>query len=121
MRHELSQRCSRSADGFIDEEYDRIETAAIMLVLIWPVAMPLVYLAVLIPARSDILQKKSTPLARATAFLHREYEVAYFWWEPVSMPPLTHLPHTPSFTPPMSTGGSPSRCCSASSSSATSR
>ena len=45
--------------------------------------MPLLFVIVLLPIRYAILQKRQTKLVRATAFLHREYEPAYFWWEPI--------------------------------------
>ena len=83
LREDLSMRCSKGE--YTSETHDRITTAAGMLVAVWPIAMPLTYMAVLLPCRKDILQKHSTALMRATAFLHREYEVDYFWWEPVSL------------------------------------
>ena len=36
-------------------------------------------------ARKAIVSGKATPLSRATAFLHREYEPQFFWWELVDM------------------------------------
>lgn len=44
-------------------------------------AMPLFFVAVLVPCAKHIRQRHTTRLVRATAFLHREYEAALFWWE----------------------------------------
>ena len=39
----------------------------------------------LLRASTAIIAGKATPLSRATAFLHREYEVTAFWWELMEM------------------------------------
>ena len=81
LREDPSIRCS--IGSFKDDTHTKITTAAILLVLIWPVAMPLVYLGLLLPCRKKIMQQKSTAAVRAIAFLHREYEPWAFWWEPI--------------------------------------
>ena len=39
----------------------------------------------LLQARKAIQQRRPTALSNATKFLHKEYESAFFWWEPVEM------------------------------------
>ena len=59
----------------------QIAALAYVFVLIWPVGMPLLYLAVLIPNREALRQRRKTQMVRATEFLHKEYAAPYFWWE----------------------------------------
>jgi len=80
LREDPSIRCSD--ETFTSPEHRAIAKAGLLLVLLWPVAMPLTYFAVLMPCRTDIKEKRSTALVRATAFLHREYKESFFWWEP---------------------------------------
>ena len=67
------------------EEYDEIKNIAYVLLLLWPIGVPLIYLLVLFPSRASLRQGKQTRLVRATAFLHREYKPTFFWWEIVSL------------------------------------
>ena len=64
-------------------EYERVIAAAIPLVVVWAVLMPLLFFAAVQPSRTAIRRSRSTPLVRATAFLHREYEPQYYFWEAV--------------------------------------
>ena len=43
--------------------------------------VPLLFLAVLIPNREALRQRRKTQMVRATAFLHKEYAPLFFWWE----------------------------------------
>ena len=65
------------------DEYLRVTSLAWPFVLIWSLLMPVLFLAVLVPSRKTIIERRSTRLVRATAFLHREYEPEFFWWEPI--------------------------------------
>ena len=76
LREDLSTECYGA-------EHDRIRASGHVLMVVWPIAMPLLYLLLLLPCRHAIWQKRPTSLVRATAFLHREYLPACFWWEPV--------------------------------------
>jgi len=78
LRGELSLECNTSVF-----EYRRLLTLAYILVAIWPVGVPLFFIGVLHSGRWAILHGQSTRIVRATAFLHREYEQAYYWWEVV--------------------------------------
>ena len=77
LREDLSIRCSNPAVGYSNPTHDAITAAGWMFTVIWPIAMPLVYLCLLLPCRPAIVQKRSTALMRATSFLHREYEVGW--------------------------------------------
>ena len=44
--------------------------------------MPLLYLGLLIAGYKTLKNRSTTPLTRATAFLHREYTSDTVWWEP---------------------------------------
>ena len=78
LRNDLSVRCS---DAFYtDETHSTFTSAATFLVFLWPVALPLIYIKLLLTCHKDILTNRTTGLVSATAFLHREYSTGYFWW-----------------------------------------
>jgi len=80
----LAQDMSVSCDE--SEEYSRVLLVAWILVTIWPVGMVLTYAALLFPLRNDFHEEElQLPIVHATAFLHRDYKPAYFWWEVVSL------------------------------------
>ena len=60
-----------------------LRAMAIVYIALWPIAIPVLFLLVLLPSRYAILHRRRTRLVQATAFLHREYVPAFFWWEPV--------------------------------------
>ena len=64
------------------DEYGSVLRLASLFVIIWPCAMPVLFMSLLLPIRRALQQGRITRLIRATAFLHREYEPAFFWWEP---------------------------------------
>ena len=66
-------------------EYREIYTAAWLFLIVWPVMMPVLFICSLIPIRKDLMQRRNTRLVQATEFLHKEYEPAFFWWEPVNV------------------------------------
>ena len=68
-----------------DETYMRVKSLAHIFVTLWPVGIPLVFLAVLLQCRVPILQGRSNRTVQATGFLHREYDAYFFWWEVVSL------------------------------------
>ena len=68
-----------------DPEYEKITSVANFLVLVWPVGMPCLFSVLLLFTRKTIVQHRVTPLSRATAFLYKEYEIPFFWWEPLEM------------------------------------
>ena len=68
--------------GSQQDEYGSVLRLASLFVIIWPCAMPVLFMSLLLAIRRTLQQGRITRLIRATAFLHREYEPAFFWWEP---------------------------------------
>ena len=64
-------------------EHEAIKAIGNIFICIWPMGMPFAFLAVLLPSRRAIMQKRKTALSRATAFLHKEYDPRWFFWEPI--------------------------------------
>ena len=54
-------------------------------VVIYPVGLVVLNASLLFCARKAITSKRETPLSKAIAFLHKEYEPHLFWWELVEM------------------------------------
>ena len=50
-------------------------------VAVWPVGTVVLYAVALLPCRKNLLNHVQTPLTRATRFLHKDYQVEYFFWE----------------------------------------
>jgi hypothetical protein len=67
------------------EEYDNITNLAFFFLLLWPIGMPTIFLLVLLPNREALRQRRKTRMVQATAFLHREYDPTFFWWEIVTL------------------------------------
>ena len=61
------------------DEHRKVEQVALVFVFIWPVGMPLMFLALL------LLSRRWPLLSSGTAVLHQEYKEAFFWWEPIFM------------------------------------
>jgi len=77
LRDDLSVECRTS-------RHAHIQGVGMVLLAIWPVGMPLMYLLLLWLCRDSIVGGwMSTPLTRATSFLHQEYNQNLFWWEPL--------------------------------------
>ena len=67
------------------EAHEDIVRTAIVLICLWPVGMVVLYALLLVPVAKPILERRSSQLAKATAFLWRDYDEGYFWWEPVEL------------------------------------
>ena len=67
------------------EEHREIRRIASVLVALWPIGMVVLYAVLLVPVAKPITQRRSSALTKATAFLWRDYEVDYFWWEPLEL------------------------------------
>jgi len=76
LREDLSIECGT-------DEHIQLQTIAYLFFAIWPVGMPILYFLVLLPSRKSLEAQPqvSTPLTRATSFLHQEYIGRYYWWE----------------------------------------
>ena len=88
------------------------------LFVLWPVAVPIGFLMLLLPTRSALRSKRITMLARASSFLWRDYEPALLFWEVIDMyrkvpsPESRQMEHalTPPFPPWCSLDLPHSRC-----------
>ena len=67
------------------DEYDAVMNLAWAAIVLYPLAIPLVCLVLLLSTRKAILTEQPTPLSRALAFLHQDYEPSMFWWEIVEI------------------------------------
>jgi hypothetical protein len=76
LRADTSVECIQS-----DERFKTIILYSWIAIAVWPVAMPLLFLLMLLPSRLAILQRRSTRFVRATSFLHGEYVNTLFFWE----------------------------------------
>ena len=50
-------------------------------VILYPIAVPVVYALLLWAARGAIVTQRPTSLSKALNFLHRDVKPRYFWWE----------------------------------------
>ena len=78
-------------------EHQQLVQYATAFVLIWPVGVPILYMALLWHARREILHRRPNVFSRLLVFLFKEYRPECFYWEPVEMvrprplqPPPTH-------------------------------
>ena len=76
----------------------RHRVVAGILIAVWPIAIPLGYLALLLSAREAIMQRRITRISRAIAFLHKEFKPQFFWWEPLFLAPRLAERSKPSLT-----------------------
>mmetsp|Transcript_34887 Transcript_34887/g.96345 ORF Transcript_34887/g.96345 Transcript_34887/m.96345 type:complete len:1229 (-) Transcript_34887:3353-7039(-) len=66
-------------------EYDKTRDTAVALLILWPVAIPVLYALLLLASRRAILNSRPTELSRASAFLWGDFTRLAFWWEPIEM------------------------------------
>ena len=64
-----------------EPEYARVRTLAFIAIVLYPLGITIFLAALLFIAREPLRVGDSTPFTRAIAFLHREYEARFFWWE----------------------------------------
>ena len=67
------------------DEYEATRTTALMMLTVWPVGIPMLYMALLWVSRNAICRGKTTQLSAATQYLWGDYDGATFWWEPLEM------------------------------------
>ena len=60
-------------------EYRSARATAFVMVLVWPLGIPLLYMVLLAASREAIRANAPTSLSRATEFLWADYEVFAFW------------------------------------------
>ena len=78
-------RVDYSLDCNDDAEYGRVVSLAWVAIALYPIGIPLLYLALLLSARKAILTEQPTDLSRSLTFLHQDYELSMFWWELVEI------------------------------------
>ena len=67
------------------DEYEATRETAYIMLLLWPVGVPLLYV-LLLAARPDVSRSDSlSPLRRAKAFLSDDYKDGNGWWEVIEM------------------------------------
>ena len=79
MLNDPSIRCWGS------DQHNDILAIAIGMIVVWPVGVVLGFAILLSRCRKAFHERKPSSLSRATAFLHREYEVPFYYWEVVTM------------------------------------
>jgi hypothetical protein len=75
----LNIECHTSA------EHELIYITACIFIVLWPVAMPLLYAALLFRCRHAILKHQPSTLSRAIRFLWFDYDDRCFWFEMVEL------------------------------------
>ena len=75
LRSDLALQCWQASSSGTEStaEYQRVRAVALAFVVLWPIGFPLLYLALLLPQRRLLRERRTSRLSRATAFLHREY------------------------------------------------
>ena len=72
-------------DSCNEHEYQSTWELAVVVIVIWPVGVPMLYGLLLWASRNALRTGKSTHLSRATAFLSDDYISSAFWWETIEM------------------------------------
>ena len=70
------------------DDYKTTQQIAIVMILVWPVGIPVLYALLLWASRDALITGNATPLSRAVAFLSDDYDAmgyGTFWWEPLEM------------------------------------
>ena len=78
MRQDASVECGSS-------EHDFITLLAGLLLGLWPLGSLVLYTSLLLACHKPLQARTPTALTQATAFLHREYRLMYFWWEALDL------------------------------------
>ena len=73
-----------------DAEHGRVVSLAWVAIALYPIGVPLLYLALLLSAREAILTEQPTDLSRSLTFLHQDYEPSMYWWEMVEISKKAH-------------------------------
>ena len=78
MRQDASVECGT-------EDHESITDVAIVFIVLWPVGSLVLFTSLLAACYKPLQAKSPNALTRATAFLHREYEKTWYWWEAVEL------------------------------------
>ena len=83
LHEDLSVVCAEA--GVTTTEHAQLTWLAAVFVVIWPVGLPVCDLLLLFPSRRSIRQRRTTRWVLATEYLHKEYQLAYYWWDVVPL------------------------------------
>ena len=78
MRLDASIECYTDEHGSVTE-------LAFGLIALWPAGSLILFISLLVACYKPLQAKRPNALTRATAFLHREYEKTWYWWEAVEL------------------------------------
>ena len=78
MRQDASVECGT-------DDHESIKNLAIGFIVLWPVGSLVLFTSLLAACYKPLQAKSPNALTRATAFLHREYEKTWYWWEAVEL------------------------------------
>ncbi|EOD37990.1 hypothetical protein EMIHUDRAFT_200360 [Emiliania huxleyi CCMP1516] len=78
MRQDASVECGT-------EDHESITDLAIGFIVVWPVGSLVLFTSLLAACYKPLQAKTPNAMTRATAFLHREYEKTWYWWEAVEL------------------------------------
>ena len=78
MRLDASIECGTDEHGSVTE-------LAFGLIALWPAGSLILFTSLLVACYKPLRAKRPNALTRATAFLHREYEKTWYWWEAVEL------------------------------------
>ena len=73
-----------SIECFTDKHQPTIDRA-IIFAGVWVGGSLILYSSLLAACYTPLRAKVSSPLTRATAFLHQEYTTTFFWWEALEL------------------------------------
>ncbi|EOD14389.1 hypothetical protein EMIHUDRAFT_211817 [Emiliania huxleyi CCMP1516] len=78
MRQDASVKCG-------SDDHGPITALATGFIVLWPAGSLVLFTSLLAACYKPLQAKTPTALTRATAFLHREYEKTWYWWEAVEL------------------------------------
>ena len=78
MRQDASVECG-------SDDHGPITGLAIGFIVLWPAGSLVLFTSLLAACYKPLQAKTPNALTRATAFLHREYEKTWYWWEAVEL------------------------------------
>ena len=78
MRQDASVECG-------SDDHGPITALATGFIVLWPAGSLVLFTSLLAACYKPLQAKSPNALTRATAFLHREYEKTWYWWEAVEL------------------------------------
>ena len=78
MRQDASVECG-------SDDHGPITALATGFIVLWPAGSLVLFTSLLAACYKPLQAKTPNALTRATAFLHREYEKTWYWWEAVEL------------------------------------